>query len=542
MKFSKKMMAALLAACMMAGALAGCGNEEGQGTAAPANGTETVGQDANGSGGGSDGSADAADSGAGDEADSEALGGVPVDWEDDPAEVTWMMWNVGGVYTPEGVQAVEDAINEITLNKINVQVNLEVLEMGTYISQMPMQVGANDKIDLISTFPAGAGNFNTMVNSGQLLPLDDLLADYAPETLELLPSTYLDATTVDGSIYGVPVYTDNTNDLYWICRESYLTEAGFSVDDIHSYEDITRVFEAVHELHPEMKMISSGAKNLLGSSGTMLTGAAYDDLGTSILAVFPEGDSAKVVNLYETEEYQEAAAVLYEWEQKGYIDSDIMIREDDPSSDDTVFSYFLAGNRSRTSGNEALAGEPLVSVKLAEGYVSTGTMAIMTTAIPVCATEPEAAARLLNLCYTDKDLKMLASYGLEGENYTYDDQGGLVVNTDSSYAPNTVGIFGNVMLCDQTATDAALNYKSSDIDQTALLYSPLLGFSVDTDPITNEAAQISSVFTEYQALVNCGLADENTYQEFIDKLYSSGLERYIEEIQSQLDAWFAENN
>ena len=37
--------------------------------------------------------------------------------------------------------------------------------MGAYLSQMPMQVGAGDKIDLITTFPAGSGAFNTMALS-----------------------------------------------------------------------------------------------------------------------------------------------------------------------------------------------------------------------------------------------------------------------------------------------------------------------------------------------------------------------------------------
>lgn len=528
MRSATKWMAAMLTICMVAGS--GCGSSEPEALT-----KESVQASVNELAG-TDDPAPAAEPAQDDSA------GVAVDWEDDPAEVTWMMWNVGGTYAPEGVQKVEDAINEITMAKINVHVNLEILEMGTYLSQMPMQVGANDKIDLISTFPAGAGNFNTMVNSGQLFKLDDLLADYAPETLALLPDNYLEATTVNGSIYGVPVYTDNTNDLYWICRESYLTEAGFTVEDIKNYEDITKVFEAVHKLHPDMKMISSGAKNLLGSSGTMLTGAAYDDLGTSLLGVMVEDDAATVVSLFETEEYKEAASILRDWYEKGYIDEDVMIREDDPSSDDTVFSYFLAGNRSRTSGNVELAGEPLISVKLAEGYVSTGTMTIMTMAIPVSATEPEAAARLLNLCYTDKELKMLASYGLKGENYTYDNKGGLVVNTDSGYAVNTVGIFGNVLQCDQTASDMALGYNPSDIDLSGLKYSPLLGFLVNTDPITNEAAQLSSVFSEYQALIACGLADENTYNEFIDKLYAGGMEKYMSEIQKQLDEWLDQKN
>ncbi len=536
-----KWMAGLLCVSMIAALGAGCGNSESSGATADNNGGAAVSDDSGdtGSSAAEDDSGAAAAENTENGADSGQ--GVPVDWEEDPAEVTWMMWNVGGTYTQEGLEAVEAAVNEITMEKINVHVNLEMLEMGSYLSQMPMQVGAGDKIDLISTFPAGAGNFNTMVNAGQLLPIDDLLADYAPETLELLPDTYLDATTVDGSVYGVPVYTDNTNDLYWICRESYLTEAGFTAEDIQSVDDITEVFAAVHELHPDMKMISSGAKNLLGSSGVMLTGTAYDTLGTSIVGVMVQDDAAKVVNIYETEEYKEAAAILHDWYTKGYIDADVMIREDDPSGDNTVFSYFLAGNRSRTSGSEEMAGEPLVSVKLADGCVTTGTMTIMTMAIPVSATEPEAAARVLNLCYTDKDLKMLVSYGLEGENYAYDDQGGLVVDTSSSYAPNTVGIFGNVLLCDQTASDMALGYKVSDIDQSSLTYSPLLGFAVDTEPITNETAQLSSVYSEYQAMVDCGIADEDTYNEFIDRLYSSGLETYMNEIQGQLDAWLAEN-
>ena len=129
-------------------------------------------------------------------------------------------------------------------------------------------------------------------------------------------------------IYAVPIYTDNTSDLYWVCRKSYLEEAGFSAEDIHTYEDITRVFEAVHALHPDMKMVSSGAQDLMGSPA--LTGMVYDSLGTDLLAVMVDENATKVVNLYETDAYKEAYAVLRDWYEKGYIDKDIMIREDEP--------------------------------------------------------------------------------------------------------------------------------------------------------------------------------------------------------------------
>lgn len=538
----KKLIALILSLCLVLTALTACGNSEQSGgspagtdkaadsqAAGPEKTPSKVNDDAT--------DANAA-SGAGGAETTDADSEDAIDWDEEPAEVTWMMWNVGGTFTQDGLQAVEDAVNEITLKKINVQVNLEMLEMGAYLSQMPMQVGAGDKIDLITTFPAAAGSFNGMVNSGQLLPLDELLKEYAPETLELLPANILDATTVDGSIYAVPIYTDNTSDLYWVCRKSYLEEAGFSAEDIHTYEDITRVFEAVHALHPDMKMVSSGAQDLMGTPA--LTGMVYDSLGTDLLAVMVDEDATKVVNLYETDAYKEAYAVLRDWYEKGYIDKDIMIREDDPTSDTTVFSFFLGGNKARTNGSEELAGEPLASVKLSDGCIATSTVTILTMGIPVSAKEPEGAARLLNLCYTDKDLKMLVSYGLEGVNYTYDAQGGLVADASSNYAPNTLGIFGNAMLCDPTAANLKIGYDMKDVDQSRLKYSPLMGFSLDTDPISTEAAALSSVYTEYKGLVRCGLADEATYEEFINKLYANGLQKYIDEAQRQLDEWLAQ--
>lgn len=97
-----------------------------------------------------------------------------VEWEEDPAEVNWYLWNVGGSTTPDGIKMVEDALNEITLDKINVKVHLNMLEIGTYMTQMPMDITAGSKVDLISTFPAGSGLFSTMATTGQLMPLDEL--------------------------------------------------------------------------------------------------------------------------------------------------------------------------------------------------------------------------------------------------------------------------------------------------------------------------------------------------------------------------------
>lgn len=530
----KKWLGVVMACTLLAGGLTACGSniesvddEQGADTPAEAGGSQEPG---NGEGGsetpeneGSDNTAD-------------------MEWDEDPVDVNWYIWNAGGTCTEAGVAAVEDALNEITLKKINVHVNLEVLEMGSYLSQMPMQVSAGDKIDLITTFPAASGAYTPMVNNGQLLPLNDLLAENAPEMLEAVPESLFQATTVNGQIYAVPVYTDQTNDLYWSCRESLLTEAGFKAEDLKDYKDITKVFAAVYEKHPDMKMISTGAQNLIGSAGILFTGATFDTLGTDIAAVMVEneGEEAKVVCIYETQEYKDCIAVLNEWYQAGYIDKDATIREDDPTSDKNVFSWFLAGNNGRTLSGDTLAGEPVAHVKLAEGCVTTGVETILTMAIPTSATEPEAAAKVMNLCYTDPELKLLVSYGFEGENYEVAENGGISVITGSNYAINAVGLFGNVFLAPPTTENIEQGYDMTKVDQSTLNYSPLLGFFVQTDTISTEVAQLSTVTEEYKKAIECGMSDEATYQEFLNKMKDSGLEKYLEEIQRQLDDWLAQ--
>lgn len=462
------------------------------------------------------------------------------DWDEEPAEVNWYMWSLGS-YTQDGLQKVNDAINEITLKKINVKVNLTLMEMGSYLSQMPMQISAGDKIDLLTTFPAGSGTFVNMASSKQLQPLDDYLEEYCQEMMALFPEGFLDATTVDGQVTAVPVYMDATNDAYWICRKALLDEVGMTGEDIKDYNDITKAFAAVKEKHPDMKMISGGAKNLLGGSGNLFTGVRYDYLGVNVAAVMfeHEGQETKVVNLYETEEAKEAINVLREWNAAGYIDKDIMIREDDPTDDQTVFSWFLTGGLSRIINGERLAGEPLVYVKLMDGAVNSGSATILTMGIPVTATEPEGAAKLMNLLYTDAELKNLVNYGIEGVNYTLAENGGVVVDTSSNYATNCSGLFGNTFL--NAPTDIEIESGVADIhpDQNTLKRSPVIGFFVNTDPISTEAAQISSIYAEYAPLVETGMADEATYQEMLDKLKASGVDKYIAEIQRQLDEWLA---
>ncbi len=119
--------------------------------------------------------------------------------------------------------------------------------------------------------------------------------------LEVVPDNFFDATTVKGEIYAAPIYTDYTNDLYFIGKKDIFEETGFNAEDVDSYEELEKVFEKVKELHPELKIVSSGAQTITGSVGVTLNNEKYDTL-TDIAVVFyeKEGQETKVVNLYGT--------------------------------------------------------------------------------------------------------------------------------------------------------------------------------------------------------------------------------------------------
>lgn len=63
---------------------------------------------------------------------------------------------------------------------------------------------------------------------------------------------------------------------------------------------------------------------------------------------------------------------------------------------------------------------------------------------------------------------------------------------------------------------------------------------IDWDEDPAEAAALSAVYNEYKGQVCTGAGDEEVYQAFVDKLYANGMQKYIDDVQAQLDAWLAE--
>lgn len=93
-------------------------------------------------------------------------------------------------------------------------------------------------------------------------------------------------------------------------------------------------------------------------------------------------------------------------------------------------------------------------------------------------------------------------------------------------------------------------WEGNDVDvweqyeeyNAGLLRSKAYGFTYDSTPVANELAACTSVYDQYDNDLNFGTIDtESGIQQLNDALYGAGLQTIMDEKQTQLDAWLAEN-
>ncbi|MBO5998636.1 MAG: ABC transporter substrate-binding protein [Lachnospiraceae bacterium] len=468
-------------------------------------------------------------------------------------EIEVMFWAPNGV--PVDTDLVEEAINEITREKAGLEINLNLSEMASYITQVNLYMSAGTQIDLMVTLPGGPAHFNSMSSLNQLEDITDLLPEYAPDVLPLLPDGWLDATKINDRIYAVPTLNDKTSRFAFVCRTDILEETGVDPATIKTADDIRDLCLKAKELHPEMKNIIATGTNkviagsfLINDDGKFVQFDGLGDGDNQLINIL-EGDGTTIHNTYEREEYVHTCEVLREWYELGLISKDAPIyggaAEETISMGDAFgeFQTYPEGTVLTSSSN---FGHDMTLIYLVDNaLITTGGLRQFTWAVPTTAQEPEAALRFLNLLYTDPEVINLITWGIEGEHYQVMEDGTIdfVNGENATTCKYYVGwpFLGNSFL------DGVLVRYGNAPDLPAIRYASnhsanvteFNGFSFNTDDLANQITVITSTVSEYRPSLACGQYTEERYNEFLTKLKDNGADEYIATVQEQLDAWLA---
>ena len=196
-----------------------------------------------------------------------------------------------------------------------------------------------------------------------------------------------------------------------------------------------------------------------------------------------------------------------------------------------VFGPGLDGIMTRTYGFNTIS-IPANSRGVKSTFSATGNM----LAISATSKHPERTMMFLNLLNSDPYLSNLCAYGIEGVHWK-------AVGTDRlDFLPQHINynasLVGNPFIGRLTPTDPDNLWDILKKANAAATKSPIFGFSFNPDPVKNEMSAIQNVKDEFVPHLFVGEVDvDSTLAKMNDKLNASGLDKVINEMQKQIDAW-----
>lgn len=518
----RKLLSGLLAVSMMCAALTGCGDSAN----APSEDAGTSAQQETADG----------ESAVSAEDDVQEA----VDYSDQEAYTVKIV--CVGDATTESCEEVAKAASAITEEKFNTTIELVRLSYGSFYEEVNLMLSSGEKLDL---FPNFVFSTITAANTGQILPIDDLLAEYGQDILAAVPEEEWLCLTVNGEIYGVPNDKDKAEGFGLAMRTDMLEATGYDVSTIQTEADLEGLFAAVKELYPDCYPLVSD-NGQIGYSNV-----ANDTLGGDfgyLENCLDDSDDMTVVDWYETDTYAELVQRRYDWAQKGYIMPDAATNTQNAyelMATGKGFSYFCNTKPGIENEWTRKVGVDITVIELVEPH-RTSTTGMNTWYIAHNSEQPERAMQVLNEMRSNPELSNLLINGIEGEHYLVDEEAGVLTYPEGVDASNTTyssvaWIWPNELISIPWEADGPdIWTQTKEFNESAKL-SRAFGFMWDNSDVLNEITACNNVTAKYKDAMECGsLNPEEALPKMIQELKDAGVETIIAEKQSQLDAWAAE--
>lgn len=474
--------------------------------------------------------------------DSAAAGGEAA-WDGEVSHIV-VTYLTGTSSLPADFQLIQDAVNEMTVPKIGVEVEFKPITVFEAMSQYSMWIGAGERIDLMQI---AFTDLQSYITQGMIEPLDEYIDTSAPYLKELNEEgrPIYDSNTT-GMVYGIGVLPAQlgSGGGFLMTKESMdLTGLDFKNDDMVTLDDLTEIFAKIKEASPDT--YPCGVTGKLPPSGYVI---ANDPLGATLASGALIGnDSTTVENFYASDEYYDYLKHARDWYEKGYIRKDAATSEvsnTESMKSGAISGYFSEGGDDLRVGLENTIGKECLHVMLNEPYlkaINPSGNAYWT--LPVTGTAPEAAMRFVNMLYEDLDLANLIQYGIAGKHFTFIDEAeGTVIGLEDSTYTNPLGLWGdqkNMYAVGYRNTEYNERWNSKALANQTKGY----GFCYDSSGMTNQIIAVQAVISEYTPALETGSADlDKTYPEFIEKLEANGINEIIADKQKQFDDWLKGQN
>lgn len=471
--------------------------------------------------------------------------------DDELTEIIWQWPSMGS--TGAGFQAVEDALNAMMEKDIGVHVTLEPVNFSNLANETVLAVSSGEQLDLCLSVGTGVGN---LVSSGLIEPLDDIIDEHGASIVEKCGSA-MSGGYFGGELYGMPNAYIQGESYGYIVRNDLLEKYNITVDEdkFYTMDELAELFDTVKKgegdnffcLIPEPISEEPLSRNAF----------EYDKLGATSASGFlmlnNDFTNMKIDNVYETKEYEDYAARMYDWAQKGYISKDAATNTEDRDvlvSGGNYLGYFGWSTPGSIWNTKAKTGYEMKTLKIIDGYTAGDRFQNILWSVPITSANPEKAVEALNYIYEHNEAAWLLQWGIEGQDYEIVEQTEegtkikyLAADPTSLPYYQPYGVYGDRLawpVMDPSPVDMNKTIKEFSDSIPESRKSPALGYCFNNQNVSTEYSAVTAVIQQYIPSVNCGTIDPATnLEEFRSALKAAGIEKVIEENQRQLDEWAA---
>ena len=417
------------------------------------------------------------------------------------------------------------------------------------------------------------------IADGNLMPLDDLLAEYGQGIVDILGENVVEIhrNADDGKLYYLPSWQGLVGDRRgWLVVTEIAELAGDTwIEDTeaalnkwrNNYSEGTEAFQAVLDQATKYLAAAKEAGKLGAgiNTGRVFGWSMYNGtrsnpgVGGSEIGIPFEDNTFTVIDGVASEHYKLYAKTMADWYKEGYIRSDIMSVDTSTltmpkNGEITDTTYVFSCDPYLTEADQdaatADAGMDMTYLPVEEN-ASLILGGDTSYAIPYCADEPERAMMVLNAIYSQPDLYNTLIYGIEGEDYTKNADGTITTSyvgasptADDSYGIQRwiIGSCKNALI--NNGTDPNYYADLEALEETARV-NPFLNFTFDRTNVEGICASILNVYYEYGPQLDNGVAGDNweeLYNNYMAARKDAGIEELVTEFQNQLNEYIAANN
>lgn len=546
MKKAKKLLSILLVLTMML-TLAGCGGKsaaDSMDDTTPAETTQTDDSSA----------ADTTDT-----ADAEAPADAAEPVELDTSERVDLVFYVMGD-APTDEQMVEDAINEILLEKVNATIDMQFSTWTDFQQKYSLELTSGNA-DLI--YIANWLNYGQLATSGAFEELDGLLDTVAPTLKAAVGDGNLNMCKVDGKVYAIPCTWAE-----YVCngvkyREDLRAKYDLPVPD--SIENFEAYLLGIQENEPNQPLLTVTTEEsqgfLTGFDAAWIFNFKYPWVNANGLPYGLAADYDSPSDVYDywySDDFVEDMKIMKKWADLGFWSKSALSDTNNSESyknglcvaeiaGQNPNKQITAINDFKNDGHDDWQSE-YIAYGETTGVIYPGHATQNGTAIVRGCKNPERAMKVLELLMTDQELNNLIQAGIEGVHYELDENG-IYQNLNPANATFAYEGFNTWALRNgdyklPQESDIILNEMFDKYeklgDQTKFpnvnIYN---GFSENYDAYQAERTAVSNVMRQYLAPLQAGLVDDvdAAVEEFRQKMTDAGIDVCREGFKEQWVAY-----